>query len=295
METVNAAPNQRLPRFERHRFRKPPFVMTARDAEIVRLVSEFRVMSSEDLQQLLSGSKQAILRRLQKLFHHGFLDRPRSQRTQGNGRMVYALGQHGAEFLAQESGRTVSVDWSEKNRQLHTQYLEHALMISRFHVAVRQAQACGKVVLERWCPDGFVRESAVIEHEDRTERIPIAPDALFILQSLTDGGRIHCFLEADRGTMPIPRFITKLRGYFAYWRSGQAEARFGMKNFLVVTATTSPERARNLAQACTAVGERGLRMFLFGSERTYAHGEPLRVLDRIWATPGDRDHHSLLE
>jgi hypothetical protein len=40
---------------------------------------------------------------------------------------------------------------------------------------------------------------------------------------------------------------------------------------------------------------RGLRMFLFGSERTYIKGQPLRVLDQVWATPGDRDRHSLLE
>ena len=168
-------------------------------------------------------------------------------------------------------------------------------MISRFHVALRHAQACGKVILERWCPDGFVREAAVIEHADWRERIPVYPDALFILQSLSDGGRVHCFLEADRGTMPVKRFITKLRGYWHYWRTGQAEARFGMKNFLVLTVTTSPERARNLVQACSTVAEGGLRMFLFGSERTYAQGEPLRIVDRIWATPGDRDHHSLLE
>lgn len=167
--TVVELSTQRLRRFVRHRFRKPSFVMTARDREIVRLVSDFRVISSDDLQLLLPGSRQTILRRLQKLFHHGFLDRPQSQRILGNGRMVYALGQHGAELLAQASGRSSSVDWSEKNRHLRTRYLEHALMVSRFHVALSHVQACSKVILERVVP-GRVRSGSRAHRTRRSDR-----------------------------------------------------------------------------------------------------------------------------
>ena len=72
MDAHTGTSDGRLPRFVRHRFRKPPFVMTERDEDILWLVSKFRVVSSDDLQRLMPGSKQAILRRLQKLFHHGF-------------------------------------------------------------------------------------------------------------------------------------------------------------------------------------------------------------------------------
>src|SRR3989304_7006883 len=94
----------RLPRFVRQRFRKPEFVIQPRDCEIVRVVSQHRVISSDDLQLLVAGSNQTILRRLQKLFHHGYLDRPRVRRMGGNTPKVYSIRQQGAELLARESG-----------------------------------------------------------------------------------------------------------------------------------------------------------------------------------------------
>ena len=297
MDALEAS-SERLPRFVRHRFKKLAFQMQPRDLDIIRIVAQSRVISSDDLRLLVAGSDQAILRRLQRLFHHGYLDRPRSQRQFGNAPMVYALGQRGAEVMAQETGHKPIADWSEKNRQVRTRYLEHALMISRFQTALRYAsEATAAVVVERWCPDGFIRDTVSLEHGDRRERIPIAPDALFILQVL-DGlrvSRIHCFLEADRATMTVPRFVTKLRGYWQYWRSGQAEQRIGAKNFLVVTTTTSQEREQHLLEAARSVSDRGLRMFLFGPESAYTPAARRAALAQIWLTPADSDRHSLLE
>lgn len=293
---MDAQESTRLPRYVRHRFGKPSFQMQDRDQEIVRLVSQCRVISSADIQLLSGGSDQAILRRLQRLFHHTFLDRPRSQRQIGNAPMVYALGQRGAELMAQETGQKPIADWSEKNRQLRTHYLEHGLMISRFQTALRHAgEANGKIRLERWLPDGAIRDTVWVEAGGRRERIPVAPDAFFILRLLNTGEAVHGFLEADRGTMDVPRFVTKLRGYFHFWQSGRQESLLGVKNCLVATVTTSVERARNLTQACHAVNERGLRMFLFASEKEYLPATERRVFDAIWQTPVDRDRHSLLE
>lgn len=216
--------------------------------------------------------------------------------------MVYAIGQKGAELLARESGRRPTADWSEKNRQLGASYLEHALMVSRFQAALRFAlQAQGSVSLERWIADGVVRDSVSVEHEASTERIPIAPDAFFTLRLLNEPAgrnRIHVFLEADRGTMTAKRYFVKMRGYWHYWRSGKQEERFGMKNFLVLTVTSTPERAASL---CAVTGEldtpkhRGLRMFLFGSEDTYVEDRSLRILDAVWRMPADDAMHSVLE
>lgn len=288
---------ERLSRFVRHRFGKPPFVPQPRDHEIVRVVSQHRVISSDDLQVLIAGSNQTILRRLQKLFHHGYLDRPRSQRQLGNVPMVYALGQRGADLLAGSGTRS---DWSEKNRQLGSHYLEHSLMVSRFQAALRHAVSQqGTISIERWDSDGAIRDAVVIEHQSSKERIPIAPDAFFVLR-VDDGprsGRVHVFLEADRGTMTVKRFVTKTRGYWHYWRSGRQE-QLGIRNFLVLTITRTPERAASLRRATAeldAPRHRGLRMFLFGSERNYSLPEPLRILESIWASAEDQGRHSLLE
>ena len=169
-------------------------------------------------------------------------------------------------------------------------------MIARFQVALRYAaESSGTIVLERWCPDGLIRDAVWVDKGNRRERIPIAPDALLILRLLNTGEAIHAFVEADRSTMTVPRFATKLKGYFHFWRSGQQPSRIGAKNCLVVTVTTSAERAHNLMHACREVNERGLRMFLFAPETSYLPAVSRSTFDPIWLTPADPDRHSLLE
>lgn len=291
---LSSEPN-RVRRFERDRSR-PTLALQDRDKAIVRLVAQHRVVSSGDIRLLVGGSEQAILRRLRRLYDHGFLDRPRSQRERGNAAMVHALGQRGADLIAQESGQKPVADWAEKNRQLRSHHLEHALMLSRFQAAlVYTADSLGTVQVERWHGDGFIRDSTIVEHRDRRERIPVAPDGLFVLRLLETGETVHAFVEADRSTMPIARFATKLRGYFAYWRSGQQEKRLGAKHALVVTITTSDERAKHLIEAARSVSSRGTRMFVFACERYYLPTSSRRVFDSIWRTPADDSGHSLLE
>jgi hypothetical protein len=294
--------SDRLPRFVRHRHRKPALVLQERDRELVRVVAQHRVISSDNLQLLIGGSNQTILRRLQKLFHNGYLDRPTVQRIRGNAPMVYALGQKGAELVALEAGAKTAGDWPEKNRLLGPTYLEHALMVSRFQTAMRVSlRERGNASLDRWRADGAIRDSVVVEHEASTERIPIAPDAFFTLRLLNEPegrNRVHVFLEADRGTMTTKRFFVKMRGYWHWWRSGRQERLLGIRNFLVLTVTLTTERAASL---CAVTGEldaprhRGLRMFLFGSERSSTPGAPERILDAVWSTPEDQSRHSLLE
>lgn len=286
----------RLPRFSRDPRQKPPFALQSRDVAIIRLVAQHRVISSGDIQLVVGGSGQGVLRRLQRLYHHGYLDRPRCQIERGNAPLVHALGQRGADLVAQETGQRAIADWSEKNRQLQSRHLEHGLMATRFAVALGYAaDSLGTIRLERWYGDGFIRDAAVVEHRDRQERIPIAPDALFVLRLLETGEAIHGLLEADRSTMQLSRFIVKLRGYFAWWRSGRQEEVLGAKNCLVLTVTKSAERARNLLGAARSVNSRGTRMFLFCCEREFLPTNSRRILDAIWHTPADESLHSLLE
>lgn len=292
----------RRPRFRRHRFGKPPLVLQERDTEIVRLVADYRFLTSEQIQVLVDGSDQAILRRLQKLFHGGYLDRPRSQKQNGNGKMVYALAQKGADLIARldGDGKPATIDWSEKNRQVRLRYLEHALMVSRFRTALALGTRLRPdVAVESWQQGNDIRDSVIAEDEHGPERIPVAPDAYMVLRLVNEPegrNRIHVVLEADRGTMTTKRFLTKVRGYWHYRQSGRQEERFGIKNFLVLTVTLTDERAANLCSATKALAELGgLRMFLFGPERNYTEGQTGRILDAVWQTPADDTLHGLLE
>src|SRR5437016_2810619 len=91
----------RLPRFRRHRFRKLPLMLQERDRAIIRLVADYGVVTSQEICSLVGGSDQMILRRLQKMYHGGYLDRPQHQRLRGNGKMIYTLGQRGAQVVAE--------------------------------------------------------------------------------------------------------------------------------------------------------------------------------------------------
>ena len=92
--------SQRLPRFKR-----APTVaslcLTERDRAIIRLVHRHRFLRSSHIVSLSDGSPQQVLRRLQLLYHHGFLGglASRSYYHQGGARhIVYGLGKEGVSL-----------------------------------------------------------------------------------------------------------------------------------------------------------------------------------------------------
>src|SRR5262245_52742468 len=94
--------SQRLPRL--HRASEIRNIqLTPRDVELMRLAYKHRFVRSTHAIALLGGSAQGVLRRLQLLFHHGYLDRrfcEREVRSWGGGEpLVYSLGSKGAEIL----------------------------------------------------------------------------------------------------------------------------------------------------------------------------------------------------
>jgi hypothetical protein len=81
----------RLSRFKRSP-EIPAFQLTDRDREIISHVHRHRFLRSDHLATLTTGSAQQMLRQLQRLYHHGFLERPRCQidhYQSGSRRMAY--------------------------------------------------------------------------------------------------------------------------------------------------------------------------------------------------------------
>src|SRR4051794_19798278 len=109
----------RRPRFERAPMRG--MALTPRDLQILRAVYRHRLLRSTHLVALTGGSRQATLRRLQLLFHHGYLDRPPMQLdwyARGSEPMAYAPGNRGAEILEGEGQVKRDIRWDTKNRKL---------------------------------------------------------------------------------------------------------------------------------------------------------------------------------
>ena len=209
---------RRLPRFKRAAA-VAPMQLTERDRDIIRLVHRHRFLRSRQIMALMGESSQQLLRRLQILYHHGYLERPRAQidyyHQSGSRPMVYGVGCKGGSFLSRELGLP-NVRWGEKNRAVGRIFLEHTLLVS--HVMVALELACRKTEHIR------LLMNLQLPHQGKkiSERRPfqwkvnikrgvkcgVIPDRVFALETLDSSGktnRLHFFLEADRGTMPVTR------------------------------------------------------------------------------------------
>src|SRR4051812_7519644 len=92
----------RLPRFRRAS-NLPEIVLTDRDRTVIELVHEHRFLRSTHIVALVGGSAQQILRRLQLLYQHGYLERPRTQIEYfgkgGSRAIAYGVANKGAKLL----------------------------------------------------------------------------------------------------------------------------------------------------------------------------------------------------
>jgi len=306
----------RRPRFERVPIR--PIVLKPRDLQIFRIVYRHRLLRSTHLLALLGGSRQATLRRLQLLFHHGYLDRPPMQLNwyaKGSEPFVYALGNRGAAVLAAEGEmRRAGIRWDTKNRNLSRIFLHHTLMVAEIMVAFEVACQVREGV--RFIPPEEIlagapeatrrlrlpfRWQVQIRKGGKPYRLGVEPDRVFGFEfdhAPQNSRRAYFFLEADRGTMPIVReklektsFRRKLLSYQETWRQGLHRTYFGIPNFRVVTVTTSRERVEHLVEACSWLTG-GRRLFLFADQERL---RPTNVLMYEWVTGEGEGVHLLKE
>ena len=210
----------RLPRFKRVP-EIAPIQLTHRDRDIIRRVHRHRFLRSSHIVQLTGGSAQQILRRLQRLYHHGYLDRPRSQidyfHRGGSHQTVYGVGNKAGALLRDEAdGDPSKFAWSLRNREVGRLFLEHTFLISDVMVSLEIAcRRSGRVRLlagdDLPLPESARRLSEPLQWNVKLNgqiRLGLIPDRVFALEFLDQPAarsRAFYFLEADRGTMPITR------------------------------------------------------------------------------------------
>ncbi len=273
-------------------------ILTPRDREILRAVYRHRLLRSTHLIALGDGSPQTTLRRLQLLFHHGYLDRPAAQLdwyVQGSEPLVYALGNRGAAVLATEGERGGTLRWDTKNRNVSRQFLRHTLAVAEvmvaFEVACRGPEGATFIQPEEvlaTAPEATrrlrlpFRWQVEVQEGGKLHRLGVEPDRVFGLRFEGMPNNRQCayfFLEADRGTMPVARkglgqtsFRRKLLGYRDTWRQGLHRTHLGIPNFRVLTVTTNEERMQHLVAACGSLVA-GAKLFLFARQGTVCSGE----------------------
>lgn len=287
----------RRPRFER----QPAALvlqLTPRDLEILQHVARHRFLNSQQIIQIVGGSRQHVLRRLQRLFHHGYLDRPRAQvryfSKEGSLPLAYALGSAGSRELTTSAAKRPRHD----NSSVKHLYLEHTLLVAEVMLAFERScrtPGAPRLVTEEEIAPGensaeTFRWAPMVTHDGDRKRVGVVPDRTFALESPVTGERVLYFLEADRATMPIARrtlhqssFFRKLLAYEATWAQGLHRDRFKCDRFRVLTVTSSPQRALNLAGACDNL-TRGRGLFLF------TNSEALRASPDVFSHPWRNAH-----
>jgi hypothetical protein len=271
MDDFTNAKLARRPRFRRAS-EPPAFRLTEDDVLIVRHLARHRFLRSTHIAALVGRSLDRTNDRLSKLFHAGYIDRPRAQLdyypTAGSAPMVYALADRGAKLLIEREGKDfANVEWSRKNREAGRPFIEHQLEIMDFYVGLQCAmQAHPNIRLIH--PDEIVATfpdqsfaarnpfalRVKVSHQGIIHNIGLVPDLVFGLR-FPDGSR-RCFaVEIDRGTMPVSRhnllqtsFERKMRAYLTAHAVRQHERHFGWKTFRVLTVTTDTHRMQSMTE-----------------------------------------------
>jgi len=259
---MDAETTRRRPRFRRAT-KPPPFRLTEGDLAIVREIARHRFLRSTHIAALVGRSIDRTNDRLSRLFHAGYIDRPRAQLdyypTSGSAPMAYALADRGARLLADRHG----VGWDRKNHQAGRPFIEHQLEIAEFYVSLQSAtrdRSDVRLIHPNELVAAFPAETRALRnplalrvslsHEGMSHDIGVVPDLIFGLR-FPDGSR-RCFMvEIDRGTMPVIRsdirqtsFERKMRAYLHAYAARQHERQFGWKAFRVLTVVRDAARAR---------------------------------------------------
>ena len=314
MPAAESAPHSiaRRPRFRRAS-EPPAFRLTDDDVVIIRQLARHRFLRSTHIATLVGRSLDRTNDRLNKLFHSGYVDRPRAQLdyypTAGSAPMAYALADRGARLLIERDGIDfANVEWSRKNRHAGRPFIEHQLEIMDFYVALQRAASQRSDVLlvhpdeiVASFPDQTFSERnpftlrVKILHQGVAHEIALIPDLVFGLK-FADGSR-RCFMvEIDRGTMPVVRrdirqtsLERKMRAYLVAHATKQHERRFGWKTFRVLTVTTDEYRVRSTLdelRKLRVAGSPGPSLFFFATRSELFGTDPL---SHLWLDGNGRD------
>jgi len=284
----------RSPRFERQP--NPPHLrLTPSDEAVLRHVKRHRFLRSDQLARLTGEAQRLVDRRLDILFSHGYLDRPRAQiRYHERGRsrrLIHGLGRRGTRHL-HSLGEVESQRAHEK--KVGQLYLDHAVEVAEFMTRL-EAELPAGVSLHYEDEGPSVQRSVAtaswsvpISYRGEALLVGVVPDRVFRL-STRDETLVFC-LEVDRGTMPVVRtnpaqssFYRKLLAYHETWRTGMHLDGLGWRRFRVLTVTSSAERRDHLVEVCReVVAGGGSGLFLFADRASVAGAAEIAALP--WVT-----------
>lgn len=269
----------RRPRFKRITLSEP-IRLTDRDKAILSAVRKHLLLTTGQILSLVPGSRQNIVRRLQRLYHAGFLDRPRAQlalRYSGEiSEFVYAPTRKGVALVEDATGS------GKEFRPVSALVMSHTLAVAEALISIEQtSKRNGIRFLDEQAVLNTLRTESLpkrlqwritIKSGKETEAVGVIPDGFFAVERAEDANaprRFYYFLEVDRGTMPIMRkslalssIHRKALAYSRTFKTGLLKKRFGISGFKVLFVVRSKERMERMKEVCQQVYGKE-RLFLF--------------------------------
>ncbi len=217
---------------------------------------------------------------------------------------IYTLGPVGAALVAQQLGvPSRSIDWRPRARERNISWLQHALALVDYYLALKRACAETEIVLESWVTDRILQKEAdrveITNQHGTAVTVGVVPVACYVLglpQRVATA-----LLEYDRATVTLEPGVDartqkgwrrEVLGLLALADSGKLKQHYGADLLFVTVVTTSEARLQNMVKTTEkAAGDRA-HHFWFTSEDQLTNNV---LRDPIWTVagkPGKR--HALL-
>jgi DNA-binding transcriptional ArsR family regulator len=178
------------------------------DREIVHVLVEHRVATTQQIAALLSMPERTVRHRLSRLYELGLAARPEKRGYSQEGLAPHVWW---PTRVADAYATGAPTPRGGERDVPGTVFVEHALAVTGLHVAfVTLAKSLG-LELVSWNREA--KESFI--YGDR--QTAIVPDATVVLTA--GDAKYRAFIEMDLGTMSTTRLAQKLGGYAAYART----------------------------------------------------------------------------
>jgi hypothetical protein len=275
--------------------KRPAFRLTPRDCEIIRAVNDCRALQTRHIETLFFTSPKPAYKRLQKLYHHEYLDRQfitQVTRAPAASPIVYTITKLGASVLATAYGYTEDQFRFSSRSVTQWETLQHILAIADVWAAIVRASSESNIAVVEWRDELIFRSNPdtvwVKSVSGRQTKKPVLPDGYFHLK--TPKGETRLFLEVDRGIEGLQQIKDQIQVYQEYMVSGGYQERFQAKSLRILIVTTGKKRRDNIRKAIASVG---------GGERYWVTTfEQMTSTDiftaPIWYRPADSEGISFL-
>lgn len=262
---------------------------------------DFRFATAYQIALMLAANVTGVRERLESLWRSRYLDQLELPMfiSEESPPAVYILARDGKRVLVAYAGLDPSAITIVSGRRNYLFLLHHTLKRNDFRATLYAA--CREKPGMRflfWKQDKEVGDSILLRNPGRESlRIPLVPDGFFGLE--TPWGAMSAFVEIDRGTTGLKRFLLKQRGYFQWWSDQEHLSKYGFKNFRILTVTTTTKRLEHLRLATLRVkaSQQGSGIFWFTTFDQISLDDPESIFRPIWrrAKAANGELHPLID